>query len=81
MSTNSKNPFLNNRIFTSSKEEVHEATIIGHEQTMTIAGTMNKSLILFLLATEQLVGYPILINGKNGIVRLKNILTKRITPF
>ncbi|MEY4962980.1 MAG: hypothetical protein RLZZ323_299 [Bacteroidota bacterium] len=51
MSSNSKNPFLNNKIFNSTKEEVHEATIIGHEQTMTLSGTINKSLILFLLLT------------------------------
>ena len=69
MSSNSKNPFLNNRIFTSSKEEVHEATIIGHEQTMTIAGTMNKSLILFLLLTAAaMITWWMAANGKSPMV-------------
>ena len=69
MSTNSKNPFLNNRIFTSSKEEVHEATIIGHEQTMTMAGTMNKSLILFLLLTAAaMITWWMAANGQSPMV-------------
>ncbi len=69
MSSNSKNPFLNNRIFTSSKEEVHEATIIGHEQTMTIAGTMNKSLILFLLLTAAgMITWWMAANGQSPMV-------------
>jgi len=69
MSSNSKNPFLNNRIFTSSKEEVHEATIIGHEQTMTIAGTMNKSLILFLLLTAAaMITWWMAANGRSPMV-------------
>ena len=69
MSSNSKNPFLNNKIFTSAKEEVHEATIIGHEQTMTIAGTMNKSLILFLLLTAAaMITWWMAANGQSPMV-------------
>ncbi len=69
MSSNSKNPFLNNKIFTSAKEEVHEATVIGHEQTMTIAGTMNKSLILFLLLTAAaMITWWMAANGQSPMV-------------
>jgi uncharacterized YccA/Bax inhibitor family protein len=69
MSSNSKNPFLNNKIFTSAKEEVHEATIIGHEQTMTIEGTINKSLILFLLLTAAaMITWWMAANGQSPMV-------------
>ena len=69
MSSNSNNPFLNNKAFTSSKTEVHEATIIGHEQTMTIAGTMNKSLILFLLLTAAaMITWWMANNGQSPMV-------------
>lgn len=69
MSTNSKNPFFNNKIFSSSKEQVHEATIIGHEQTMTLSGTINKSLILFLLLTAAaMITWWMAFNGQNPLV-------------
>ena len=54
MSFNSKNPFLNNKSFSSAvsrKDEVHNATLIDYNQEMTLAGTINKSIILFLLLT------------------------------
>lgn len=69
MSSNSKNPFLNNKIFNSTKEEVHEATIIGHEQTMTLSGTINKSLILFLLLTAAaMITWWMAFNGQNPTI-------------
>jgi uncharacterized YccA/Bax inhibitor family protein len=55
MSLNSKNPFLNNKAFSSTalsrQGEVANATVIDYDQNMTLAGTINKSLILFLLLT------------------------------
>ncbi|HMK07312.1 MAG TPA: hypothetical protein VK476_07260, partial [Flavobacterium sp.] len=54
MAFNSKNPFLNNKSFTTSlskKDEVHQAVLIDDDQSMTIGGTINKSFILFLLLT------------------------------
>jgi uncharacterized YccA/Bax inhibitor family protein len=49
---NSNNPFLSNKTFStavSRKEDVHQATIIDVNQDMTLAGTINRTLILFLL--------------------------------
>jgi len=49
MAFNSKNPFLNNKSFTTSlskKDEVHQAVLIDDDQSMTIGGTINKSFIL-----------------------------------
>ena len=54
MSQNSKNPFLNYKSFTSSgsqKEEVHQAVLMDYDQNMTLAGTINKSILLFLILT------------------------------
>ena len=48
---NSNNPFLNNKTFstaTSRKEEVFNAVVIDDNQDMTLSGTINRSLILFL---------------------------------
>ena len=69
---NSNNPFLNNKTFStavSRKSEVHQAMIIDDNQEMTVAGTINRSLILFLL----LIGSATVIwwatfNGMNAIV-------------
>lgn len=49
---NSNNPFLNNKTFStavSRNNEVHQATVIDRNQDMTLSGTINRSLILFLL--------------------------------
>ena len=54
MSFNSKNPFLNNKTFStavSRKDNNHQSTIIDYNQEMTLSGTINKSIILFLLLT------------------------------
>ena len=69
MSTNSKNPFLSNKTFSSSNEQVHSATVIGHEQTMTLSGTINKSLILFLLLTAAaMITWWMANNGQSPII-------------
>jgi hypothetical protein len=53
MKYKSKNPFLTNKSFigtvTSRKEDVHQATVIDYFQEMTLSGTINKALLLFLL--------------------------------
>lgn len=50
---NSNNPFLNNKAFKNqdNSNEVHQATIIDYDSEMSLTGTINKSLILFLLLT------------------------------
>jgi uncharacterized YccA/Bax inhibitor family protein len=73
MSLNSKNPFLNNKSFSSTaasrKDEVHNATIIDYNQEMTLAGTINKTIILFLLLTASaMVIWWMAFNGLNPIV-------------
>ncbi|MFE3848218.1 Bax inhibitor-1/YccA family protein [Flavobacterium sp. LB3P45] len=72
MSFNSKNPFLNNKSFSSAvsrKDEVHNATLIDNNQEMTLAGTINKSIILFLLLTASaMVIWWMAFNGLNPIV-------------
>lgn len=69
MAFNSKNPFLNNKTFSSKKDVVHQATIIDFDQEMTLAGTINKSLILFLLLTASaIVIWWMAFNGMNPIV-------------
>ncbi|MES2239494.1 MAG: Bax inhibitor-1/YccA family protein [Bacteroidota bacterium] len=71
MEFKSKNPFLNNKSFsaTSRAEEVHEAAIIGYDQEMTISGTINKTILLFLLLTAtSMVTWWMAFNGMNPIV-------------
>lgn len=73
MNFKSKNPFLNNKSFsetTASKNvEVHNATLIDYNQEMTLAGTINKTLVLFLLLTATaLVVWWMAFNGMNPIV-------------
>lgn len=70
---NSKNPFLNNKIFSSTalskKEEVHTATIIDYNTEMTLSGTINKSFILFLLlSASAMVIWWLTFNGMNPLV-------------
>jgi uncharacterized YccA/Bax inhibitor family protein len=69
---NSNNPFLNNKTFStavSRNEEVHQATVIDENQDMTLAGTINRSLILFLLliASATVIWWATF-NGMNPIV-------------
>lgn len=70
---NSKNPFLNTKIFSSTalskKEEVHTATIIDYNTEMTLSGTINKSFILFLLlSASAMVIWWLTFNGMNPLV-------------
>ena len=47
---NSNNPFFKNKTYTNaSSEVVHEATVIGVNETMTVSGTINKSFLMLLL--------------------------------
>lgn len=71
MKFESKNPFLSNKSFspTTRAEQIHEATVIGHEQEMTLAGTINKTVLLFLLLTSSaMVIWWMAFNGMNPIV-------------
>lgn len=73
MKFSSKNPFLTNKSFSATSrtnsDEVHTATVIDYNQEMTLAGTINKSLILFLLLTASaMVIWWLTFNGMNPIV-------------
>jgi len=70
---NSKNPFLNNKTFSSTalsrKDEVHTASVIDNDHEMSLAGTINKSFILFLLLTASaMVIWWLTFNGINPLV-------------
>lgn len=73
MAFKSSNPFFNNKSFSatsaSKNVHVHNATLIDYNQEMTLAGTINKTLILFLLlaATSTTVWY-LIFNGMNPMV-------------
>jgi uncharacterized YccA/Bax inhibitor family protein len=57
MKFESRNPFLKNKSFTAmSREETHEAVVIGHEETMTVSGTINKTFILLALLLTSALG-------------------------
>jgi uncharacterized YccA/Bax inhibitor family protein len=73
MAFQSKNPFLTNKSFsatTASREEkVHQATVIDYDQEMTLSGTMNKTVLLFLLLiASAMVIWWMAFNGVNPIV-------------
>ncbi len=73
MAFESKNPFLNNKSFTatsaSTDHKVHQATLIDYNQDMTLAGTINKTLILFLLLTAaSLITWWMAFNGMNPML-------------
>jgi len=69
---NSNNPFLNNKTFStasSRRDEVHQAVVIDDNQNMTLAGTINRSLILFLLlVASATVIWWATFNGMNPII-------------
>jgi uncharacterized YccA/Bax inhibitor family protein len=48
---NSNNPFFKNKTFTntSAAAEVHEATVIDRNESMTVSGTINKSFLMLIL--------------------------------
>lgn len=71
MEFKSKNPFLNNKSFsaTSKAEQVHRATVIDYDNEMTLSGTINKTLLLFLLLTASaIVIWWMAFNGYNPII-------------
>lgn len=71
MNFSSKNPFLNNKTFStavSKKDQVHQATIIDYNDEMTLSGTINRTLILFFLLTASAtVIWWMTFNGMNPI--------------
>ncbi|WP_367756501.1 Bax inhibitor-1/YccA family protein [Flavobacterium sp. WC2430] len=70
MEFKSKNPFLNNKSFSAtSKDQVHQATVIDYNQEMTLSGTINKTLLLFMLLTASaMVIWWMTFNGMNPMV-------------
>ena len=73
MNFKSQNPFLNNKSFSATtaarKEEVHHASIIDYDQKMTLSGTMNKTVLLFmLLIASAMVIWWMAFNGANALV-------------
>ncbi|UFH36113.1 Bax inhibitor-1/YccA family protein [Flavobacterium acetivorans] len=73
MNFESRNPFLNNKSFSAtsatSKDEVHHASIIDYNQDMTLSGTINKTLLLFLLLTASaMVTWWMSFNGINAMI-------------
>ncbi|MBB1194184.1 hypothetical protein DNC80_10975 [Flavobacterium sp. SOK18b] len=72
MSLNSNNPFLNSKRFStavSKSEEINQATIIDYNDEMTISGTINKSLLLFMiLIGSATVIWWLTFNGMNPLV-------------
>ncbi|MDR6844987.1 Bax inhibitor-1/YccA family protein [Flavobacterium granuli] len=69
---NSNNPFLNNKTFStavSRKDDAQQFNVIDENQDMTLAGTINRTLILFLLLTASAtVIWWATFNGMNPIV-------------
>nr|WP_315144280.1 Bax inhibitor-1/YccA family protein [uncultured Flavobacterium sp.] len=68
---NSNNPFLNSKTFKNqgNSNEVHEATIIDFASEMTLSGTINKSMVLFLLLTAAAsTTWWMAFNGMNPIL-------------
>jgi uncharacterized YccA/Bax inhibitor family protein len=68
---NSNNPFFKNKTFTntSAAAEVHEASVIDRNETMTVSGTMNKSfLMLILLIASAAITWIMTFNGQNPMV-------------
>ncbi|QBN19457.1 Bax inhibitor-1/YccA family protein [Flavobacterium nackdongense] len=73
MAFESKNPFFNNKSFTATSapknDEVHQATLIDYNQDMTLSGTINKTVILFLLLTASaIVVWWMAFNGMNPML-------------
>jgi len=69
---NSNNPFLNNKTFStavSRKDDAQQFNVIDENQDMTLAGTINRTLILFLLlVASATVIWWATFNGMNPIV-------------
>jgi uncharacterized YccA/Bax inhibitor family protein len=68
---NSNNPFFKNKTFTntSASAEVHEATVIDRNETMTVSGTINKSfLMLILLIASAAITWTMTFNGRPPMI-------------
>lgn len=68
---NSNNPFFKNKTFSNSSAaaEVHEATVIDRNETMTVSGTINKSfLMLILLIASAAITWTMTFNGQPPMV-------------
>jgi uncharacterized YccA/Bax inhibitor family protein len=68
---NSNNPFFKNKTFTntSASAEVHEATVIDRNETMTVSGTINKSfLMLILLIASAAITWTMTFNGQPPMI-------------
>jgi uncharacterized YccA/Bax inhibitor family protein len=66
----SRNPFLKNKAFTkeTSRAEVHTATVIDFNDTMTLSGTINKTFIMLLiLLGAAVVTWWMTFNGYNAM--------------
>ncbi len=64
----SKNPFFKTNTFNNTSI-THDAVVMDYNQTMTVAGTMNKSFILLLLLVAGAFGtWNMTSNGENPIV-------------
>jgi uncharacterized YccA/Bax inhibitor family protein len=73
MAFESKNPFFNNKSFSATSatknDQVHQATLIDYNQEMTLSGTINKTLLLFLLLTASaIVVWWMAFNGLNPML-------------
>ncbi|TDE06590.1 Bax inhibitor-1/YccA family protein [Flavobacterium hiemivividum] len=73
MNFQSKNPFLTNKSFSpttaAEKEQIHHASVIDYNHQMTLSGTINKTLLLFLLLiASAMVIWWMAFNGTNPLV-------------
>lgn len=66
----SRNPFFKNKTFNNTtREVVHEATVIDYNESMTVSGTINKSFImLLLLTTSAAITWMMFFNGYNPMI-------------
>lgn len=72
---NSQNPFLKNKSFSPTSavsrasSSIEDAVIIDYNDTMTVSGTMNKSLLmLILLVASSAITWSLTFSGYNPIV-------------
>ncbi len=66
MKFESKNPFLKNKTFTRTSAIGDESSVIDYNETMTVNGTMSKTLMLFLLLVgTSTVTWWMTFNGMN----------------
>jgi uncharacterized YccA/Bax inhibitor family protein len=72
MAFESKNPFLNNKSFSNTSaanSKANNALGLDYNQEMTLSGTINKTLILFLMLTASaIVVWWMAFNGMNPMI-------------